>query len=129
MKRGKEKKLMKIKILSERRAILNQQVMERNHEYVGLAAWKRLILIAGMLLPGGSLAALVPSHAVYASALWPQNVFICRAGDGGNGGVANNESNGAAGGLGGDCVDGIRGGDGGPGGDHGSPGGPGGNAV
>jgi len=82
-----------------------------------------------MLLPGGSLAILVPSQAAYADAGWPQTFFICRAGDGGNGGVANNGSAGAGGAPGGDCVNGPKGGNGAPGGDHGSPGGMGGNIV
>lgn len=92
-----------------------------------LSLWKRLILIAGMLLPGGSLAMLVPSQTAYAEASWPLGSFICRAGDGGNGGIAINGSNGAVGGSGGSCVNGNKGGDGGAGGDHGSPGGPGGS--
>ena len=107
--------------------MLKRQVMAGSQKYIQLSGWKRLILIAGMLLPGGSLAALVPSQAAYAEAGWPQSIFMCRAGDGGNGGVADNASNGAAGAPGGDCVNGPKGGTGGAGGDHGSPGGPGGN--
>ena len=107
--------------------MLKQQAMAGSQKHVRLALWKRLILIAGMLLPGGSLAALVPSQAAYAEASWPRGFFICRAGDGGPGGIANNASNGAVGGSGGSCTYGNRGGDGGAGGDHGSPGGPGGN--
>ncbi|HEY4036352.1 MAG TPA: hypothetical protein VGL94_20535 [Ktedonobacteraceae bacterium] len=106
-----------------------QQAMTESHKHAELSIWKRLILIVGMLLSGGSLAALVPSQTAYADAGWPQSVFICRAGDGGNGGAANNESNGAAGGTGGDCVNGPKGGTGGAGGDQGSPGGPGGNVA
>src|SRR5215469_15180345 len=63
---GKENKLMNIKIFSVNICIINQQMIEIDHGYIGLNAWKRLILIAGMLLPGGSLAALVPSQTVYA---------------------------------------------------------------
>ena len=106
--------------------MLRQQMMTSSQKRVQLSLWKRLILIAGMLLPGGSLAMLVPSQTAYAEASWPSG-FICRAGDGGNGGIAINGSNGADGAPGGDCVNGPKGGTGGSGGDHGSPGGLGGN--
>jgi hypothetical protein len=108
--------------------MLKQQALAGSQKYIQLSAWKRLILIAGMLLPGGLLAMFVPSQAAYADGgWWPQSIFICRAGDGGPGGVATNESNGAAGGSGGDCTNGPHGGTGGAGGDHGSAGGPGGS--
>ena len=106
-----------------------RQAMAGRQKHVQLALWKRLLLIASMLLPGGSLAMLAPSQTAYAEAGWPQTIFICRAGDGGNGGVATNGSNGAAGGSGGDCSFGPHGGAGGVGGDHGSPGGPGGHVI
>jgi hypothetical protein len=107
--------------------MLKRQAMAGSQKRIQLPLWKRLILIAGISLPGGSLAMLIPSQAAYADTSWPRSIFICRAGDGGSGGIANNESNGAAGGAGGSCVNGNKGGDGGAGGDHGSPGGPGGN--
>ncbi len=109
--------------------------MKDSQKHVRLALWKRLILIAGMLLPAGSLALLAPSQAAYADgSWWPQSVFICRAGHGGNGGIANNGSSGAGGSPGGDCTNGPHGGNGAPGGNGGpgqtaSPGGPGGNVV
>jgi hypothetical protein len=110
--------------------MLKRQAMAGRQKHVQLALWKRLLLIAGMLLPGGSLAMLAPSQTAYANgSWWPQTVVICRAGNGGNGGVATNGSNGAAGGSGGDCSYGPHGGAGGVGGDHGSPGGPGGNVI
>lgn len=109
--------------------MLKQQEMVMRQKHVGLCVWKRLILIAGMLLPGGSLAALAPSQAAYAQSGWSQSPFICRAGNGGNGGIADNRSSGANGGTGGDCVNGPRGGDGAPGGMNSSPGGAGGNVF
>jgi hypothetical protein len=72
---------------------------------------------------------LVPSQTAYADSSGPQNIFICRAGDGGNGGIATNGSNGAAGAPGGDCSNGPHAGQGAPGGDHNSPGGSGGDII
>src|SRR3989442_14093421 len=115
--------------MAKGKCVLKRQVMTDSQKRVHLSLWKRLILIAGMLLPGVSLAMLAPSQAAYAEAGWPQTIFICRAGDGGNGGVADHGSNGAAGAPGGDCTYGPHGGAGAPGGDHGSPGGPGGNVI
>jgi hypothetical protein len=109
--------------------MLKQQTMAGRPKCVQLSVWKRLILIAVMLLPGGSLTMLAPSQTAYADSGGPQNVFICRAGDGGNGGTAINGSNGAAGAPGGDCTNGFKAGSGAPGGDHGSPGGPGGDLI
>lgn len=104
-----------------------RQAMAGSQKHVQLALWKRLLLIAGMLLPGGSLAMLAPSQTAYAKAGWPQGFFICRAGDGGNGGIANNQSNGAHGRPGGDCTNGPSAGRGGPGGSSSGIGGPGGS--
>jgi hypothetical protein len=106
-----------------------QQVRVGSQKYVELSMWKRLVLIAGMLLPAGSLAALVPSQTVYAQTGWSQPTFICRAGRGGNGGIADNESSGGNGATGGDCVNGPGGGDGAAGGQNASPGGQGGNVF
>src|SRR4051812_27109648 len=100
--------------------MLKQQAMAGSQKHVQLSLWKRLILIAGMLLPGASLAMLVPSQVAYAEAGWPQTIFICRAGDGGNGGFADHGSSGASGAPGGDCTYGPKGGNAAPGGDHGS---------
>jgi len=109
--------------------MLKQQVMTASQKKLQFSLWKRLILIASMLLPGGSLAMLVPSQAAYANPSWPQINSTCRAGDGGPGGTAINSPVGAGGAPGGDCVFGNKGGTGGSGGDHGSAGGPGGNVV
>lgn len=106
-----------------------QQAMAGSQKYIQLSAWKRLILIAGMFFPGGSLAALIPSQAANAQSGWSQPPFICRAGRGGNGGLADNQSSGANGATGGDCVNGPRGGNGAPGGLNSSPGGSGGNVF
>jgi len=83
-----------------------------SQKHVQLSWWKRLILIASILL-GGSLTTLVPTQAAYASVSQPQGPFICRAGSGGNGGVANNGSDGGFGALDGDCTNGPHGGRGG----------------
>jgi hypothetical protein len=109
--------------------MLKQQVMAGGQKDVGLAAWKRLVLIVGMFLPVGSLIALAPGQTVYAQTGWSQPPFICRAGRGGNGGIADNESSGGNGATGGDCVNGPRGGDGSQGGQNYSPGGQGGNVF
>jgi hypothetical protein len=109
-----------------RKSMLKKHLMTENQKHVRLSLWKRLILIAGILLPGGSFVMLVPSQAVHA---WARSPFICRAGWGGNGGIADNRSSGANGGTGGDCVNGPRGGDGAPGGLNSSPGGQGGNVY
>ena len=109
--------------------MLKQQVIIESQKYVELSMWKRLVLIAGMLLPAGSLVALAPGQTVYAQTGWSQPPFICRAGHGGNGGIADNESSGGNGATGGDCVNGPRGGDGAAGGQNASPGGQGGNVF
>jgi hypothetical protein len=105
--------------------MLEQQVKARSPKHVGLAAWKRLILIAGMLLPGGMLAALVPHRTAYAQI----SPFVCRGAHGGNGGLANRGSSGGDGASGGDCVSGPRGGDANAGGQNNSPGSPGGSVY
>jgi hypothetical protein len=104
--------------------MLEKRVRAKRPKHVGLAAWKRLILIAGMLLPGGMLAALIPRQTVYA-----QLPFVCRAAPGGNGGLANRGSAGGDGASGGGCVSGPRGGDANTGGQNNSPGGPGGSVF
>ncbi len=109
--------------------MLKQQIVEKDQKHGRPAAWKRLVLIVGMLLPAGSLIALAPSQTVYAQTGWSQSPFICRAGHGGNGGIADNESSGGNGATGGDCVNGPRGGDGSQGGQNYSPGGQGGNVF
>jgi hypothetical protein len=119
---------MKIKLLINRRCILKQHVMAGSQKHARFCGWKRLILIAGMLLPGGVFAILVPSQAAYAQA-GAQSPFICQAGHGGNGGIANHGSSGANGTSGGGCVNGPRGGDAATGGQNDSPGGPGGNIL
>jgi hypothetical protein len=103
--------------------------MGKGQKYCQLSAWRRLILIASILFPAGSLVAFVPSQAAYAQAGWSQPPFICQAGRGGNGGIADNGSSGANGASGGDCVNGPRGGDGAAGGQNNSPGGQGGNVY
>jgi hypothetical protein len=105
--------------------MLAQRVRVGSPKHVGLAAWKRLILIAGMLLPGEALAALVPSQTAYAQ----MSPFMCGAGHGGDGGLANHGSSGANGASGGGCVNGLKGGDAQTGGQNDSPGGPGGNVY
>jgi hypothetical protein len=120
---------IKVRGLLEKRGMRKQSAMTRGQKHVQLCIWKRLILIPTLLFSGGLLVTLAPGQVAYAEASWPQNVFLCRAGDGGNGGVANNGSNGAAGAPGGDCVNGPKAGNGGAGGDHGSPGGLGGSIV
>jgi hypothetical protein len=104
--------------------MLKQQVMAEGQKHVGPAGWKRLVLIVGMLLPGGAFATLVPSQAAYA-----QSPFVCEAAPGGNGGLANRGSSGGNGTSGGGCVNGPRGGDAASGGQNYSPGGPGGNVY
>ncbi len=111
------------------KSMLEQYMITESQKYVGLSLWKRLILIAGILLPGGSLVVFIPSQTVYAQNGWSGAPFTCRAGWGGNGGFADNRSSGANGGTGGDCVNGPRGGDGAPGGLNSSPGGQGGNVY
>jgi hypothetical protein len=127
--KGKAKELIKINILLDSKCLLKQPAMGKGQKDAGLSLWKRLILIAGILLPGGSLVVLVPSQVVYAQNGGSGAPFICRAGWGGNGGYADNRSSGANGGTGGDCVNGPRGGDGAPGGLNSSPGGQGGNVF
>jgi hypothetical protein len=105
--------------------MLEQRVRAGHQKHVGLPVWKRLILIAGMLLPGGALAALVPSQTAHAQV----NPFVCRAAPGGNGGLANHGSAGGDGASAGGCVSGPRGGDAASGGQNNSPGGPGGNVY
>ena len=105
--------------------MLERRVRTRSQKYVGLAAWKRLLLIVSMLLPGGAFATLVPSQAAYAQ----MSPFTCQANNGGNGGLANHGSSGANGSSGGGCVNGPRGGDASSGGQNNSPGGPGGNVY
>ncbi len=109
--------------------MLKQHTMGKGQKYGQLSVWRRLIIIASMLLPAGSLVVLAPSQTVYAQTGWSQSPFICRAGRGGNGGIADNESSGANGATGGDCVNGPRGGDGAQGGQNYSPGGQGGNVF
>src|SRR5436853_6294343 len=115
--------------MAEGKCVLKRQAMTDSQKRVHLSLWKRLILIAGILLPGVSLAMLAPSQAAYAEAGWPQAFIICRAAEGGHGGIAINGSNGANGAPGGDCAIGPHGGAGAPGGDHGSPGGNGGAVI
>jgi uncharacterized membrane protein YgcG len=124
-----EIELMRIKALLARRDILQQQMAREGRKHVELSAWKRLLLIVGMLLLGGLLTVLIPSQTVSAQTGRSKHHFICWAGNGGNGGIATNRSSGANGGAGGDCVDGPRGGDAGSGGQVGSPGGSGGNVL
>jgi uncharacterized membrane protein YgcG len=124
-----EIELMRIKTLLARRDIFQQQMAREGQKHIELSAWKRLLLIAGMLFLGGLLIALIPSQTVSAQTGRSKHHFICWAGNGGNGGVAMNRSSGANGGAGGDCVDGPRGGDAGSGGQVGSPGGSGGNVL
>jgi hypothetical protein len=104
--------------------MLERRVMAGSQKQSGLAVWKRLILIAGMLLPGGIFAVFVPSQAAYA-----QSPFVCGSAPGGNGGLANHGSSGADGASGGGCVNGLRGGDANAGGQNNSPGGGGGNVY
>jgi len=107
-----------------------QHAMAGSHKHIRFSLWKRLILIPGILLPGGSLAMLAPGQAAYANGSgWSQITLVCRAGDGGNGGIAINGSNGGDGASGGYCSYGTHGGDGGLGGDLGSPGGTGGSVF
>ena len=119
---------MKLESFWKGKSMLKQQAMADSQKHLRLSWWKRLILIVSMLLPGGSLAVLVPNQPAYADASWSP-IFICRAGDGGDGGVATNGSGGGNGAPGGDCVFGPKGGDGAPGGQNASPGGPGGNVI
>lgn len=112
-----------------RKSMLKQQEIAGSQKYVGLCAWKQLLLIASMLLPGASFVVLIPGQTVYAQIGRSQAPFVCEANNGGNGGIANHRSSGADGGTGGDCVNGPKGGDAGPGGERGSPGGPGGNVL
>jgi hypothetical protein len=84
----------------QRKNMLKQQMRIDSQKYVELSMWKWLVLIAGMLLPAGSLVALAPSQTVYAQTGWSQPTFICRAGRGGNGGIADNESSGGNGATG-----------------------------
>jgi hypothetical protein len=117
------------KQLLEKKCMLKQQALARSQEYIQLPVWKRLFLIASILIPGGASVTLIPVQTAYAQAGWSQPPFICWAGHGGNGGIADNGSSGANGATGGDCVNGPRGGDGAAGGQNNSPGGPGGNVY
>jgi hypothetical protein len=66
--------------MMQRRSVLERLVRAKSRKHSRLAAWKRLLLIAGMLLPGGMFAVLVPCQVAYA-----QSPFICEAAPGGNG--------------------------------------------
>jgi hypothetical protein len=102
--------------------MLQQQAMRGSQKFVQLALWKRMILVTAMLLPGGSLAMLVPSQSVYAHSTKPsmhhhtghkgsstrtENIkllIVCKTGNGGKGGSATRKSDGANGGSGGNCI-------------------------
>src|SRR5690348_4386378 len=109
--------------------MLERRARIEGQKHVGLSLWKRLILIASILLPGGSLATLIPGQTAYAQVGWSRPPFVCDAGHGGDGGIANHGSGGANGTAGGDCTNGPRGGDGAAGGQNNSFGGPGGNIL
>ena len=100
--------------------MVRQQVMAGIPGQLRLPLWKRLMLVAALLLTGESLVAIGSSQAAHASSV---TYIVCNAGDGGDGGVANRTTDGGRGGNGGDCIiHGAKGGSGGSSG-HGSNGG------